>query len=76
MKICPRENVTKGLMRENLAARKYLRLQYITKLLATLRNSSVMGPLMGALHRVHTDFRRNIYKAISRPYGLQICKFK
>ena len=26
-KICPRENVTRGLMRENLAARKYLRLQ-------------------------------------------------
>ena len=28
-KICPRENVTKGLVRENLAARKYLRSQYL-----------------------------------------------
>ena len=26
-KICPRETVTWGLMRENLAAQKYLRLQ-------------------------------------------------
>ena len=28
-KICPRKNVTKGMMRENLAARKYLRSQYM-----------------------------------------------
>ena len=27
-KICPRENVTWGLIRENLTVRKYLRLQY------------------------------------------------
>ena len=29
VKICPCENVTKGLMRENLAARKYLNSQYM-----------------------------------------------
>ena len=27
VKICPRENIIKGLMRQNLATRKYLRLQ-------------------------------------------------
>ena len=28
-KICPRENVAEGLMSENLAARKYVRSQYM-----------------------------------------------
>ena len=35
-KICPRENVAEGLMRENVAARKYVRSQYISYLFAVL----------------------------------------
>ena len=29
VKMCPSKNVTRDVMRENLAARKYLRLQYL-----------------------------------------------